>query len=116
MPVCAQVRGPAVASRFPHRPVLAHVSELCHRVSADERQDLRAGEPTADGDAQSVRLCAAQSFSKRGREPDSRAGHPNRGAHGRGTCYIWLISLIHSSIFYNITPDWMTALLCVKRA
>lgn len=86
MSVCAQVCAPAAAPRFPHRSVLADVSELCHRVSSDELQDPRAGEPIADGDEQSVHLRpAAPGFSKRRRDPNSRVGHPNRAARGKGT-------------------------------
>lgn len=76
-----QVRGPAVAARFPHRSLLADVPELHHRVSSDELQDLPAGAPTADGDRQGVHPpTPARVFSKPGRDPRSGAERPNREA------------------------------------
>lgn len=70
--MCPQVCGPPVAARFPHRPVLANVPELHHRVSSDELQDLPAGEPTAEGDGQGFHFPpAAPGFSKRGWDPNS---------------------------------------------
>lgn len=91
MSVCPQVCGPAVAARFSHGSVFAHVHELHHRVSFDEHQDLPAGEPTADGVKQSVNLPpAAQSLYERGWDPNSRAEHLSREARGGGT-YVKLI-------------------------
>lgn len=86
MPVCAQVRGPAVASRTSHRSLLAVVPEFRRRVPSDGLQDLPAGESTADGDEQGVHLpAAAPGFSKRGWDPNPRAEHPDRKARARGT-------------------------------
>lgn len=86
MSVFPQVCGPAVDARFSHRSVLAHVHELHHRVPFDELQDLPAGEPSADGNGQSVRLPpASQGLSKRGWDPNSRAEHLSKEARGRGT-------------------------------
>lgn len=85
MSVCAQARGPEVAAWVSHRRVLADVPELRHRVSSDELQDLPAGEPTADRDEKSVHLPpAAQGFSERGWDSDSRNEYPNREGRGRG--------------------------------
>ena len=78
MPVCAQVRTPTVAARVAHRSVFAVVHELHRGVSFDEREDVPAGEPAADGDGQNLNPPAvAQRVSEGGWHPDSRAEHPD---------------------------------------
>ena len=78
MPVCAQGRAPTVAARIAHRSVFAVIHELHRGVSFDEREDVPAGEPAADGDGQNLHPSAVPPrVPERGWHPDSPAERPD---------------------------------------
>lgn len=110
--MCAQVCGPAVAARLSHRRVFDVVPELRRGVSVDEPQDLPAGESTADGDGQSVRLPpATQRFSERGWDPDSRAEQFNWKARGRGKAHCKICLMNVTDINLLSSPSFGCVLL-----
>lgn len=51
-----KVRSSALVARLSRGSVLVDVSELHHRVSSVELQDVPAGEPPDHGDAKGVRI------------------------------------------------------------